>query len=117
MFLAPDFLLSISAPSVSVPVTVTVCSVGRDDAAPTPSPSYPPHLVTVTARFPEALIRAINDDIEMARELCARPEHAALAKADFFYQTGDGTEGDSDGPGGSSVGRVERSGSDTSIDH
>ncbi|XP_043225083.1 riboflavin kinase-like [Amphibalanus amphitrite] len=65
----------------------------------------------------EALIRAINDDIEMARELCARPEHAALAKADFFYQTGDGTEGDSDGPGGSSVGRVERSGSDTSIDH
>ncbi|XP_037069155.1 riboflavin kinase-like [Pollicipes pollicipes] len=35
----------------------------------------------------DELIRAINDDIDVAAELCARPENAALAKDDFFFQS------------------------------
>ena len=76
----------------------------------------------MTVHFPEALIRAINDDIEMARELCARPEHAALAKDDFFYQAVDAAEEAPDGgPSGwaspPAESQVVRSGSDASIDH
>ena len=71
--------------------------------------------------FPDALIRAINDDIEMARDLCGRPEHAALAKSDFFFQALESADDASDGgtsvAGISSEGQVQRSGSDTSIDH
>lgn len=73
----------------------------------------------------DALIRAINDDIETAGDLCGRAEHAALAKADFFFQslesaddvTGGGPSAVSGGGGGSSASQVVRSGSDTSIEH
>ena len=59
----------------------------------------------------------------MARELCSRPENAALAKDDFFFQTLESGEDaanggpSSVGDGSSSGSQVVRSGSDTSIDH